>query len=377
MDNYFSGFRDDFVQHMLKNNHEFIITFDANILLNLYRYEDRTRDNVLSLFQNIKSSETLELWLSHQAALEFNDNRYSVKNNRQQGFNEVRSMFTKFTKCVSGLSKIGGKTSNLDMLRKSLSIHIDTVNNVLSKYAEEVKAESANGKDKIYDKVFDIFSGHVGEPFNVEELEELYIKGKERYFNKVPPGFEDSNKSNIKSYAGVSIDSRYGDLIMWFQLIKKAEKSNKPLILVTEDLKGDWMSKDFQRVRPELINEHLLRSGQMFYAEALHKLDVTFKKILPSKLTTTAKNEIEMLSQSDCKWLDDIVDAFRFYGGECRLKDVYGYISQNSDRSFPLTWKTIVRRTIYNHCSELSAYLGGEDMFEKLSSGMYRLKDRR
>jgi len=374
MDKYFSGFRDDYVEHLISSNEEFIITFDANILLNLYRYEPKTRDAVIALFKNIKKNSKLELWLSHQVALEFNENRFSAKDNKKQGFDEVKKVFGTFNKQVKGLSKIGGKTTNLDKLRKSLSKHIKVINEELSKFENEIVRDKTKGPDRVFNTIYQLFSGHVGEPFDVSELERLYCVGEERYQNNVPPGYEDSKKTRFKNYAGISIDSRFGDLIMWFQIIEHAKAAKKPVVLVIEDVKGDWLSKDFSRVRPELINEHYHKAGQCFYAVSLSQFDYIFKDLVSSKLTDKAKNEIASLTESDSKWLDDIIKAFEHYGGTCTLKDVYEFIKNNSERDFPVTWETIVRRTIYNHCSQLSAFLGGEDRFEKLSSGRYRLK---
>ncbi|MFO0435675.1 MAG: PIN-like domain-containing protein, partial [Sphingobacteriaceae bacterium] len=48
--------------------------FDANTLLNLYRYSENTRKDFLSALKAIKQ----KLFLPHQAALEFHSNRIGV-----------------------------------------------------------------------------------------------------------------------------------------------------------------------------------------------------------------------------------------------------------------------------------------------------------
>ena len=51
-----------------------IFVFDANILLNFYRYSDSTRNEFLRILQKIKS----RVWLPHRAAEEYFNNRLSV-----------------------------------------------------------------------------------------------------------------------------------------------------------------------------------------------------------------------------------------------------------------------------------------------------------
>ncbi|WP_220493433.1 PIN-like domain-containing protein [Pseudoalteromonas sp. SR44-5] len=51
-----------------------VFVFDANILLNLYRYSDATRNEFLSLLEKIND----RVWLPHRAAEEYLNNRLSV-----------------------------------------------------------------------------------------------------------------------------------------------------------------------------------------------------------------------------------------------------------------------------------------------------------
>lgn len=48
--------------------------FDANVLLNLYRYQPDTRQAILDTLKKLKS----RIWIPYQAAIEFQRNRLSV-----------------------------------------------------------------------------------------------------------------------------------------------------------------------------------------------------------------------------------------------------------------------------------------------------------
>ena len=51
-----------------------LIVFDTNVLLNLYRYTDSTRNEYIEAIKRYKD----RLWMPYQVALEFNRNRASV-----------------------------------------------------------------------------------------------------------------------------------------------------------------------------------------------------------------------------------------------------------------------------------------------------------
>ena len=62
-----------------------IIVLDTNILLNLYRYSEETRDDVLSVMEKMKD----RLWMPYQVGLEYFNNRvktFSAIADMQKGF---------------------------------------------------------------------------------------------------------------------------------------------------------------------------------------------------------------------------------------------------------------------------------------------------
>ena len=60
---------------------------------------------------------------------------------------------------------------------------------------------------------------------------------------------------------------KFGDLVIWKELIKRAKKEGCPVIFVTDDQKEDWFVKDGKKAilgRPELIREMKKEAGQDF-----------------------------------------------------------------------------------------------------------------
>ena len=90
-------------------------------------------------------------------------------------------------------------------------------------------------EDEILNHVVEMFEGRVGTPYSKEQLEKIIEEGKERYKGKIPPGFKDSDKhGDTEVFA--EICQKFGDLIIWKQVIEKSKESKKGIIFVTDDI---------------------------------------------------------------------------------------------------------------------------------------------
>ena len=80
------------------------------------------------------------------------------------------------------------------------------------------------------------------------------------------------------------------------------------------------------------------------------------------------------------KWVDIVVQAMQQLGGKGSLSDIYaeckkilsaGETSKSTNNSIGST----IRRTIYQHSSDVTAYLGKEDLFQQIGSGLWQLRN--
>lgn len=62
-----------------------LFTVDANILLNMYRYSDHTRREFIKILKAIED----RLWLPHQAAQEYFENRLQVISQQEKAYEET------------------------------------------------------------------------------------------------------------------------------------------------------------------------------------------------------------------------------------------------------------------------------------------------
>jgi hypothetical protein len=130
-------------------------------------------------------------------------------------------------------------------------------------------------------------------------------EGQLRYENQIPPGYKDSRKKGNK----------FGDLVVWKQIIDYAKEIKKPIILVSDEKKDDWW-REFKGEtlgpRPELIHEIKLETGMDFYMYKADQFIKYAKKHLGEDLDEEVFEEIKRIREEDEKRDKDVGD-FRFF----------------------------------------------------------------
>jgi hypothetical protein len=235
-----------------------IFVFDANILLNLYRYSDTTRNEFLRLLEKIKD----RVWLPHRAAEEYLNNRLSVIDQQEQSYD-------------STIKSINSLKSDLDNARQHPFVSrktmgkVDSVFNALCEELSQNKEVHTQriSNDEIKDAISQIFENRVGSSFDKEKLEQLIVDGEERYKQKIPPGFKDATKSS-ESELFTEKCRKYGDLIVWKQVLEHSSEVGKGVVLVTDDKKEDWWERFKGKTvgpRPELVKEFKDTTSNTFH----------------------------------------------------------------------------------------------------------------
>jgi hypothetical protein len=138
-----------------------------------------------------------------------------------------------------------------------------------------------------------LLDGKIGEKYSEEKVAEIWTLGKDRYDKCIPPGFRDADKSE---------EERYGDLILWFQLIDKSKSTQKPIILVTDDTKDDWWW-EFQGKtigpRKELLIEMQNEASTLFYMYNTDRFVEEAQKYLSRATNPKVIDEIRHIRQAN------------------------------------------------------------------------------
>lgn len=232
---------------------EGVFAFDANTLLNLYRYTEATRKDFLSALNKLKERS----FLPYQAAYEFHNNRDAVIEGTIKAYKDIPNLFeNNFTSNLEG---------PLNGFKLHPSISINSIVNLYKDFIKKVQAELEKQKknhpnfmpnDGVLEELAKLFENTTGKDFSDEELQKIFLEGNSRFKAEIPPGFKDAKK---KKEEGEKRERHiYGDLIIWKQLIIYALETKKPIVFITDDRKEDWWRKvggKTLRPREELIKE--------------------------------------------------------------------------------------------------------------------------
>lgn len=261
----FSGFYNPTVEELKKAwlDENTIFVFDTNVLLDIYSYKESAREDFFSSLEKLKSN----IWIPFHVGLEYQRNRLQVISQAKAVFrhakkelNDIKNLKTK--------EKIKSITDMFPSLLDKTSKLSDNIDKLINDYEKNLnkfddKQPCVRSHDEIRERLNDLFCDKVGLEPKQSEIDSIEKEGEERYKNKIPPGFKDEGKDESFCYGDVKYKNKYGDLIIWKQIIEhlKSNKDIKNVIFITNDTKEDWWfiidSGGNKRVGPHalLINE--------------------------------------------------------------------------------------------------------------------------
>lgn len=232
-----------------------LLTLDANVLLDLYRYNAKTREDIIKGIGHFGE----RVWLPAQAAREFVRNRTGVIASADKTFRDANAAIAELQKsCNAARDKLRGyrlvPREGLDemsaKIEAAISSAVDRIEAAKSTHPEYLKS------DPLLDWILTTFDGRVGAEPSLDDWEDIRKTGESRRLAQIPPGYEDGDKEG---------DRRYGDYLLWRQILEHARTVKTPIILVTSERKEDWWEVKSGRVigpRPELLEEAAKVAGQ-------------------------------------------------------------------------------------------------------------------
>ncbi|QFU23754.1 DUF4935 domain-containing protein [Shewanella eurypsychrophilus] len=267
--NGFYGLQEQEVKHLWENAH---FVFDANVLLNLYRYQESTTKQLIDVIERFKD----RVWVPYHVALEYQRNRLKVIASQHSKFSEVKKVVNSCTSTMQGeLNKLQLSKRHSTITPDAFISDINAAGEKFLKELDTLEKEhfSVVGDDQIRIRLDTLLDGKVGpRPSSQEAIKSLEKEAETRFKNKVPPGYMDDKKDQsgepIFSYADLSYQRKYSDYIVWAQVVEYAKESQlSDLIFITDDNKEDWWLKVKQNgektisPRPELKGEISQKSG--------------------------------------------------------------------------------------------------------------------
>lgn len=229
---------------------------DANILLHLIRHSASVRAQLMAVFERKKDA----LWIPYQVGIEFQRRRLDVQQHAMDAYD-------KLTEELKG--SVNQARNKLNQYRAHPVIDVERELAALEVFFSDFEKRMAAARAKhpneelatSFSRVSELFAGRVGAKPTEERLAAIRKEGEERYAKKIPPGFEDAKK-------GADAGDKFGDLIIWKEMIEKAKADKRPIIFITDDVKSDWWHIHQGKKlgpHPHLVEEFLAATGQQFH----------------------------------------------------------------------------------------------------------------
>lgn len=232
---------------------EGVFTFDANILLHIYRFTDLTRERLFTILDSLQD----RIWVPYQAAREFQINRLTVISQQVTLYSDVK-------KLLDGIDSVIKKNRIHPYLQEAEAVIRPAVIELIKGLDTlEAKHPDLIQSDSYRDRLTELLNDRVGQPYSHDKLKSVLQTAKARMEDRICPGYMDYGPKKDRPEV-----ERYGDVLLWLQIVDFAKDSKKPIILVTDDKKEDWWLEHKGKTigpQPSLVNEIMTASNVQFY----------------------------------------------------------------------------------------------------------------
>lgn len=294
-----------------------MVALDTNILLNLYRYNEKTVDDLLRVLEVASD----RLFVPHQVVREFWRNRQSVISSLGSASKEAQSALSKNAASTKdALTRWARSVALPEETRASLEKDVDEFYTSLRGRVDgdvsRVSAHAPTSEDGLLQRLEGLLDGVVGPALSAEAWEEAVQEGQRRVENQIPPGYMDADKLDSDLSEGAS-----GDYLVWHQLLiegsRRAEEVTPglDLVLVTADTKEDWWNRAARGSvvgpRRELVEEYLHEVGGRLFL--LEPADLIKRSVAAFKVETSLESlqDIERVRAEELEEVLWTADAAR------------------------------------------------------------------
>lgn len=256
------GIYDDFHGYRLPTEDELnsalqsaLVILDTNVLLNLYRYNESTRNDLLGVLRSLGK----RLWIPHQVMREFWRNRLSVLVSRGAGTEQVLAALDKQQRATADALHQWAKTTAIEVSERDSLIEKITdlyteLGQIIQTHAPGApKAVGSASNEPVLQQLEALLDQKVGVAPDEADRQAAVDEGNSRVSRQQPPGYLDVDKAKSEVPEGAA-----GDYLVWHQTLQEAASRNIDVLLVTGDEKEDWWWRyrsEFLGPRVELTTE--------------------------------------------------------------------------------------------------------------------------
>lgn len=341
------------------------IVFDTNVLLDLYRYDATTRDEVIQIITFYKE----RLWIPYQVGWEFHRNRKVVIKQNAEAYDRMKNEFcNKIDELLNNAEAMANNHPLLnisEIKRRSKTFKSAVEKSLLLQKKSHPVIDDTN--DVVLNTITELFEGRTGENFSEEDLCKIYSEGEKRYAHKVPPGYRD--RKDKKSCPPQEL---YGDLILWKQIIKWSAEQSVDIILVSSEEKEDWWNiadDETKSPKVEMLKE---------FIEQTHRKVLIYSRT--AFLENAKKNKDVKVSQRTIKEVEKVKTANTFWITDDALGSIlmpFSSIKEHSDVYNLTKMITDARNSVYDPISSLREGYDYLSEIRRLYEKPYTIEDVR
>ncbi|MFF7010697.1 PIN-like domain-containing protein [Streptomyces fimicarius] len=230
---------------------ESLVVIDSSVLLDLYRVTPTARGEMIESLIAVKEN----IWIPHQVALEFHRNRIEAARDQVAFYDETcKSLETAQNQALQQLNEFANRSALDDTEKRALKVPLEDAFRIA---IDRVKSHQGVfdltigrvlNNDPVLKALADLLDGRVGQPLSESDNERAHVEAAHRKENKIPPGYKDRAKRT----------NPHGDYLWWEQTLVKAVEVSKPVLIVSNDEKEDWINKRLNfslGAREELVEE--------------------------------------------------------------------------------------------------------------------------
>ena len=234
------------------------VVFGASVLLDLLKisYGKEFLDIVS------KEIESERLWLPYDSAWLYHERISTVIDEQIQNVDTAASALNRLKDSFSD-------NGQHPYIQASLKVDFDNTMNQLKNALEKDRTFLLGHLNNSYlrRRIDEIFQNRIGEPYEQDQLDQLYIESEERHKQRRHPCIDFSDSKNIRI--------RHHRLIVWKQIERYALIEKKPIVLVLNRITPNWFfiyNDSMVMPHQNLINDFINNTGQNIYIITAHEL---------------------------------------------------------------------------------------------------------
>jgi hypothetical protein len=274
---------------------EGVVVPDTNVFLNLYRYNEQTRDDLFTVLRGLGD----RLWVPRQVMVEFWRNRESVLRDPRDTDKTAKELSAQRDEAVSGFrawaNRVGLALQRTSELAGVLAEAFGKVIDGVSELADDDATDFARntGKDPVLAGLEPILRGRVGTGLRESAHEKALAEAKRRAEAQQPPGYKDLSKGGT----GLA-----GDYLIWVEVLEEAQRRKRDVLIVTGDVKEDWWRRErgeLRGPRPELVEEMRQAAGVRLFMLRPESLVVHARQVLRVQVRDESVQDIERVADNE------------------------------------------------------------------------------